>query len=53
MPTLPPAFARIMIVFRPLFSRRVFANAMVLVVGAVLAPSRRTVAAALRAAGLA
>jgi len=53
MPTLPPAFARIMIAFRPLFSKRVFANAMVLLVGALLAPGRRTVAAALRATGLA
>ena len=53
MPTLPPAFARIMIAFRPLFSKSVFANAMVLLIGAVLAPGRRTVAAALRAAGLA
>lgn len=53
MPTLPPAFARIMIAFRPLFSKRVFANAMVLLVGALLAPGRRTVAAALRAVGLA
>ena len=52
MPTLPPAFARIMIAFRPLFSKSVFANAMVLMVGAVLAPGRRTVAAALRAVGL-
>ena len=42
-----------MITFRPLFSKRVFANAMVLVVGTVLAPGRRTVAAALRAVGLA
>lgn len=53
MPTLPPALAQIMIAFRPLFSKRVFAHAMVLLVGAVLAPGRRTVAAALRAAGLA
>ena len=52
MPTLPPAFARLMIAFRPLFSKSVFANAVVLVVGAVLAPGRRTVAAALRATGL-
>lgn len=53
MPTLPPAFAQIMIAFRPLFSKRVFANAMVLLIGALLAPGRRTVTAALRAAGLA
>ena len=53
MPTLPPALARIMIAFRPLFSRSVFASATVLVIGALLTPGRRTVAAALRAVGLA
>jgi len=53
MPTLPPALARIMIAFRPLFSKRVFASATVLVIGALLTPGRRTVGAALRAAGLA
>jgi hypothetical protein len=41
-----------MIAFRPIFSKHVFGHAMVLVVGAILAPGRRTVAAALRAAGL-
>lgn len=53
MPTLPPAFASVMIAFRSVFSKRVFANAMVLLIGAILAPGRRTVAAALRAVGLA
>lgn len=42
-----------MIAFQPLFSKRVFANAMVLLVGSLLAPGRRTVAAALRIVGLA
>ena len=41
-----------MIAFRPIFSKRVFTNALVLLVGAVLAPGRRTVAAALRVVGL-
>jgi hypothetical protein len=37
--------------FAPLFSRRVWAHAQVLLVGALLAPAQRTVAAALRATG--
>jgi hypothetical protein len=37
--------------FVPLFSRRVWAHAQVLLVGALLAPAQRTVAAALRATG--
>ena len=41
-----------MIAFQPVFSKRVFAHALVLVVGAILAPGRRTVAAALRVVGL-
>ena len=52
MPTLPPTFAAVMIAFQPVFSKRVFAHALVLVVGAILAPGRRTVAAALRVVGL-
>lgn len=52
MPTLPPAFAAVMIAFQPVFSKRVFAHAVVLVVGAILTPGRRTVAAALRVVGL-
>jgi len=39
--------------FAPSFSRRVWRHALVLVAGALLAPGRRTVAAALRAVGLA
>lgn len=41
-----------MIAFQPVFSKRVFRHACVLVVGAILAPGRRTVAAALRVVGL-
>jgi hypothetical protein len=39
--------------FAPLFSARVWDHAQVLVIGAVLAPAQRTVAAALRVTGLA
>jgi DDE superfamily endonuclease len=51
MPTLPPAMLQLLSPFAPHFSRRVWQHALVLLVGAVLAPQRRTVAAALRAAG--
>jgi hypothetical protein len=49
---LPLEFALLMISFRSLFSKRIFARATTLLVGAVLAVRFRTVAAALRAAGL-
>jgi hypothetical protein len=39
--------------FAPLFSARVWSHAQVLLVGAILAPAQRTIAAALRVAGLA
>lgn len=51
MSTLPPTVAAVLAAFAPLFSRRVWAHAQVLVVGALLAPAQRTVAAALRATG--
>jgi hypothetical protein len=38
--------------FAPLFSKRVWQHAQLLVVGAILAPGKRTVASALRAMGL-
>lgn len=49
---MPPEFAAFMIAFQPLFSKSVFRHAEVLVVGAILAPGRRTVASALRVMGL-
>ncbi len=52
MPTPPPAMLPLLAPFAPHFSRRVWPHALVLAVGAVLAPGRRTVAAALRAMGL-
>jgi hypothetical protein len=53
MPCLPPTLAAVLAPFARLFSRRVWAHAQVLLVGAILAPAQRTVAAALRAMGLA
>jgi len=52
MPALPPEFVAIMIAFQPLFSKSVSRQATVLVIGAILAPGVRTVAAALRMMGL-
>src|SRR6266516_558544 len=52
MPTLPPAILLLVAPFAPLFSRRVWGHAQVLLGGAILAPGRRTVAAALRVMGL-
>jgi hypothetical protein len=53
MPTLPPAMIAVVAPFAPLFSKRVWRHAQVLLAGAILAPTHRTVAAALRAMGLA
>jgi DDE superfamily endonuclease len=52
MPALPTAMLHLLAPFAPCFSRRVWRHALVLVAGAILAPGRRTVAAALRAMGL-
>jgi hypothetical protein len=50
--TLPIAMIRLLAPFAPLFSERVWHHAQVLLVGAILAPGRRTVSSALRAMGL-
>jgi hypothetical protein len=42
MPTLPVAIATVIVAFAPLFSRRVFEHAKLLVVGEILAPGKRT-----------
>ncbi len=52
MRTLPATMIRLLVPFAPLFSRRVWQNAQVLLMGAILAPGRRTVSSALRAMGL-
>lgn len=52
MITLPPEIMTVMSVFAPVFSERVWDWAQVLVIGAILAPGKRTVTAALRVMGL-
>jgi len=52
MPTLPLAMLHLLAPFAPLFARRVWRHALVLVAGTLLAPGKRTVCAALRAMGL-
>jgi len=53
MPTRPPTILQLLAAFAPVFSRRVWRSARVLAAGALLTPGKRTVAAALRVAGLA
>jgi hypothetical protein len=50
--TLPPKMVQALAPFAPLFSRRVFRHAQVLLIGAILAPGARTVGSVLRAMGL-
>jgi hypothetical protein len=52
MRALPPKMVQVLAPFVPLFSKRVFRHAQVLLMGAILAPGRRTVSSALRAMGL-
>src|ERR687890_1591670 len=52
MRTLPTQMIRVLLPFVPLFSKRVFRHAQVLLAGTILAPGRRTVSSALRAMGL-
>jgi hypothetical protein len=51
MLTLPATMIALLRCFAPLFSPRVWSHAQVLLVGAILAPAQRTVAAALRVTG--
>ena len=51
MPDLPARFAALIITFAPLFVQRSWLHAQVLLIGAILAPGRRTVASALRITG--
>jgi hypothetical protein len=50
--TLPPKMVQVLASFAPLFSKRVWQHARLVLVGAILAPGRRTVGSALRAMGL-
>src|SRR5829696_9135168 len=52
MRTLPPKMVLVLASFAPLFSKRVWQHAQLLLVGTILAPGRRTVGSALRAMGL-
>ncbi len=52
MRTLPPKMVQVLAPFAPLFSKRIWQHAQLLLVGAILAPGRRTVSSALRAMGL-
>jgi hypothetical protein len=53
MLTRPKAFSLLMTTLAPLFTKRVWQHVQVLLVGAILAPGKRTVTAALRVMGLA
>jgi DDE superfamily endonuclease len=53
MPHLPAEIIQVLAPFAPLFADRVWVHAQLLLVGAMLAPGRRTVTAALRVMGLA
>jgi hypothetical protein len=52
MRALPPKMVQVLAPFAPLFSKRVFRHAQVLLIGAILAPGARTISSALRAMGL-
>jgi len=52
MLAVPVALTRLIVKFTPRFSKRAWAHAQVLVVGALLAPGKRTVTAVLRVMGL-
>jgi hypothetical protein len=52
MPILSPEILPLLAVFLPAMTAPTFTNLQVLVIGAILAPGRRTVASALRAVGL-
>jgi hypothetical protein len=49
---MPSELTSLIVAFAPLFSKRVWAHAQVLIVGALLCPAKRTVTSALRVMGL-
>jgi DDE superfamily endonuclease len=53
MLAVPKEFANLMTLFAPLFTKRVWQHVPVLLVGAILAPGKRTITAVLRVMGLA
>jgi hypothetical protein len=52
MPTLSAEYLTLILTFAPVFTKRVWQHVQVLLTGAILAPGRRTVTAALRVMGL-
>lgn len=52
MPTLPDGYHSLIAIFAPVFSQRVWRHVQVLVMGAILAPGKRTVTAVLSVMGL-
>jgi len=52
MLSMPVTLTRLIVRFAPVFSKRVWEHARILVVGALLAPGKRTVTAVLRVMGL-
>ena len=52
MSVLPREVLVVIVRFAPLFSKSVWAHAQVLLIGAILAPGKRTVTAVLRVMGL-
>lgn len=52
MRTVPVTLRRLIVEFAPVFSKRVWEHVQVLVVGALLAPGKRTVTAVLQGMGL-
>src|ERR1700730_5475863 len=51
MPTIPSELAPIILTFRPLMLNRIWEHAIVLLLGAILAPGKRTVSSLLRIMG--
>lgn len=49
---MPSELTSLSVAFAPLFAKPVWAHAQVLIVGALLAPAKRTVTSALRVMGL-
>ena len=52
MNTLPPEYYTILSIFAPIFTKRIWSYVQVMVIGAILAPSKRTVTSVLRIMGL-
>lgn len=52
MLTMPSELMNLIVAFAPLFSKRIWAHAQVLIEGALLCPAKRTVTSALRVMGL-